>query len=108
VRGAILGLWRYYGGSGGFLGFPTTSDAAAPGGGYVVDFEGGSVYWSPATGAHSITGPLATSYTSRGRSGSALGFPVADSTYVTGGMRSDFQHGSMTWASSSGVVTVSP
>ncbi|HSU00822.1 MAG TPA: N-acetylmuramoyl-L-alanine amidase, partial [Geodermatophilus sp.] len=108
VRGSILSTWLAAGGATGPLGFPTTSDAkTADGRGYVVRFTGGDVYWSPATGSQVVSGAMAKTYWQRGGSSSALGFPTRSSYAVSGGMRTDFEHGSMTWNATSGAVAVS-
>jgi uncharacterized protein with LGFP repeats len=108
VRGSILSTWLAGGGATGPLGFPTTSDAkTADGRGYVVRFQNGDVYWSPATGTQVVAGAMATTYWQRGGSSSALGFPTRSSYPVSGGMRTDFERGSMTWNATSGAVAVS-
>jgi uncharacterized protein with LGFP repeats len=108
VRGDILAAYRAAGGPTGALGFPTTSDArTADGRGYVVRFQGGDVWWSPATGAQVVSGAIAKSYWERGGSSSALGFPTRSSYAVTGGVRTDFERGSMTWNAQTGAVSVS-
>jgi uncharacterized protein with LGFP repeats len=50
---------------------------------------------------------MARTYWQRGGSSSALGFPTRSSYAVSGGMRTDFEHGSMTWNATSGAVAVS-
>jgi uncharacterized protein with LGFP repeats len=215
VRGEILNAWLAAGGATGYLGFPTTSDAAtADGRGYFVRFQGGDVYWSPrpapascgapscppgsrpvgrpgrwasrpratrrprtaavrSCGSRAATctgrrrrgrrscagrscppgsrpvgrpgrwasdderredrrrprvrrplhrrrrvlvagdrqpgrvGAMARTYWQRGGSSSTLGFPTRSSYAVSGGMRTDFEHGSMTWNATSGAVAVS-
>ncbi len=108
VRGSILSTWLAGGGATGPLGFPTTSDAkTADGRGYVVRFQNGDVYWSPATGTQVVSGAMAKTYWQRGGSSSALGFPTRSSYPVSGGMRTDFERGSMTWNATSGAVAVS-
>jgi uncharacterized protein with LGFP repeats len=46
-------------------------------GGWKTDFAGGSIYWSPSTGARMVRGALLQRYVAAGGSAS-LGFPVAD------------------------------
>jgi uncharacterized protein with LGFP repeats len=65
------------------------------------------VYWSPATATQVVSGAMATTYWQRGGSSSALGFPTRSSYPVSGGMRTDFERGSMTWNATSGAVAVS-
>ncbi|MGY1693510.1 N-acetylmuramoyl-L-alanine amidase [Geodermatophilus sp. SYSU D00814] len=109
VAGRILTTWLATGGPSGTLGFPTTSDARTPDGrGYVVRFQGGDVYWSPATDARAVTGALATEYAARGGSTSGLGFPTSSTYAVAGGLRNDFQGGVLTLTTATGAVTVGP
>jgi uncharacterized protein with LGFP repeats len=108
VRGGIRNTWLAAGGTSGFFGFPTTSETVVPGGrGAYVRFQGGDVWWSPATGAQVVSGAIAKSYWERGGSSSALGFPTRSSYAVTGGVRTDFERGSMTWNAQTGAVSVS-
>ncbi|MGY1813428.1 N-acetylmuramoyl-L-alanine amidase [Blastococcus sp. SYSU D00820] len=106
VRGGILATWRALGGTGSAIGFPTTSDAPTPDGrGYVVRFQGGDLYWSPATDTRAVMGRLATAYAARGANASSLGFPVTHTYLIPGGMRVDFQGGSLVLNNATGVVT---
>jgi uncharacterized protein with LGFP repeats len=108
VRGEILKAWLAAGGATGSLGFPTTSDArTADGRGYVVRFQGGDVYWSQAIGARFVLGAMAKTYWQRGGSSSVLGFPTRSSYTVTGGMRTDFERGRISWNATTGAVSVS-
>ncbi|MCW2682985.1 MAG: repeat protein, partial [Blastococcus sp.] len=107
VRGSILRTWIQQGGATGPLGFPVTSDARTPDGrGFVVRFERGDVYWSAATETQAVAGPVAAAYWARGGSGSPLGFPTRTTYAVTGGTRTDFQRGSMTLTTATGVIAV--
>jgi uncharacterized protein with LGFP repeats len=65
------------------------------------------VWWSPATRARFVSGAMAKTYWQRGGSSSALGFPTRSSYAVTGGMRTDFERGRMTWNATTGAVSVS-
>ncbi|MGY1700679.1 hypothetical protein [Geodermatophilus sp. SYSU D00766] len=97
VRGAILQRFVATGGAGGLLGLPVTSDAVAPGGaGYLVAFQRGTVYWSPATGARHVLDAHDTAYRAEGLTASWLGYPVGDTTAVSGGgRRTDFRYGTI-------------
>ena len=108
MRGDILAAYRAAGGPTGYLGFPTSSDArTADGRGYVVRFQGGDIWWSPSTGAQVVSSAMAASYWQRGGSSSTLGFPTRSSYAVTGGMRTDFERGRLTWNAETGAVSVS-
>lgn len=118
VWGAIRGRWRDLGGENGPLGYPVTDELAAPGGrGRYVDFRGGgpvgspraSVYWSAATGAHSVSGPVRAAWLDRGGSAGELGLPTAEPVTVSGGrIRQDFEGGSVVHNPSDGTTTVTP
>ncbi|KAH0566077.1 hypothetical protein GP486_000515 [Trichoglossum hirsutum] len=59
VYGEIYKKWQSLGGEGGYLGYPMTDETSAGAhGGRYNDFNGGSIYWSPAHGAHDHAGPL--------------------------------------------------
>jgi uncharacterized protein with LGFP repeats len=69
-------------------------------------FAEGSIYWTPALGAHEVHGRIRDAWADTGWEAGALGYPVSDEYAVTGGRRSDFQHGSITWAADTDTSTV--
>lgn len=98
VTGAILDRWKAIGGTGSALGFPTRDEAKTPDGvGRFSEFEAGSVYWSPATGAWEVpVGILqkwATEGFEQGRLGYPIGAPQSDGVYR---MTQQFEHGTIT------------
>jgi hypothetical protein len=95
VGGAILGAYGAHGQERGPLGYPTSNEIALTGGA-VNRFQGGSVYWSPRTGAHPVIGALLAAYGARGYERGALGYPTSDPHPVAGGTRVDFERGSLT------------
>jgi len=107
VHGAILAKFRvaryaaYYG-------LPITDESKTPDGiGRYNHFTSGrSIYWTPSTGAHLIYGSIRARWASLGWERSRLGYPTTDEYSITGGHRNDFQHGSITWSSVTGAVTV--
>jgi uncharacterized protein with LGFP repeats len=85
VRGAILDRWRSLGAQTGVLGYPVGDDTAAWGGGYETRFSGGTIYWSPQSGAQMIRrGPLLEHYVASGGP-QALGYPLSDDETIDGG-----------------------
>jgi uncharacterized protein with LGFP repeats len=92
------GSWLGSGAEGGFLGYPA-SDAFGPlrDGGWGQHFQGGSVYWSPATGAHTVSGAIRSQWSRLGWEGGRLGYPTSDQYGVRGGLAQNFQHGTITW-----------
>jgi hypothetical protein len=87
VCGAILAKYQSLGGPTGFLGLPTTDETGTPDGiGRFNHFaNGGSIYWTPTTGAWSIHGAIRVKWASLGWERSFLGYPVTDETGAPGG-----------------------
>ncbi|WP_459963453.1 LGFP repeat-containing protein [Nocardia sp. IFM 10818] len=105
VYGAIRDKWSAMAWERGFLGYPI-SDEVGVTGGRASQFQGGNVYWSAGTAAHEVHGAILSRYLQFGGTGSTLGLPVSDEYDITGGRRSDFQHGAIEWNATTGVVTV--
>lgn len=81
VHGGIYGAYKAAGGAGGRLGFPTTDEKITPDkiGAYnhFSGSGGASIYWSPATGAHSVQGAIRSKWASLGWE-KGLGYPTTD------------------------------
>ncbi len=102
------------GGPGGFLGQPIDAGAGsaemdtADGRGRVRDFEGGSIYWTPTTGAHEVHGDIRARWADMSWERSYLRYPVEDerNAFPTerplgqfqGARTSRFQGGYIVWA----------
>jgi uncharacterized protein with LGFP repeats len=98
VVGPVKTLWASTAYEKGPLGYPTTSTVETAGGtGSFSVFQHGRIYWSAATGAQSVSGPIADRWLSEGAEGGALGFPTT--SVVTGadglGQYVNFQNGSI-------------
>jgi beta-glucosidase-like glycosyl hydrolase len=110
IRGPIRTQWTALGAGSGVLGYPTSDTrACADGTGRYNTFSrgsGGSIYWSPATGAHEVMGAIRARWISLGAEHGTLGYPTSGEYTVTVGRQSDFQHGSITWNRSTGTTTV--
>ncbi|MGY1706294.1 N-acetylmuramoyl-L-alanine amidase [Geodermatophilus sp. SYSU D00697] len=107
VRGSILTTWLAWGGAGGALGFPTTSDAKTPEGkGYFVRFQRGGVYYSQATGTQVVLGGIHDTWLAAGGTRSSLGFPTTSDTPAAGGAYVRFQGGDVYWSPSTGIRVV--
>jgi uncharacterized protein with LGFP repeats len=105
TTGAIRDRWAALGWERG-MGFPTIDDTPTPGGkGYYNHFQAGSIYWSPTTGAHAVRGGFRETWSSLGWETSWLGFPTKDEYAVDGGLRMEFEGGTLTWNRSSGAIT---
>ncbi|WP_432497922.1 LGFP repeat-containing protein [Kineococcus auxinigenes] len=103
VRGLIFDEWGATGWENGVLGYPTTSETPIRGGAF-NHFQGGSIYWSPTTGAHVVRGAIREAWAAQGWETGRLGYPTSDEYDVPGGRRSDFAGGSITWTPAGGAV----
>ncbi len=106
AREVTLGIrdaWARVGWENGRLGFPTTNQLVTPDSfGRVSHFQGGSIFWSPATGAHAVDGGIRNHWASTGWERGGLGYPVSDAYPIAEGFRQDFQRGSIIWSRSTG------
>ena len=103
LHGDIEAKWSSAGSENSTVGFPITDENSISGGAF-QEFETGSIYWSPSSGAHIVLGAIRDKWGSLGRENSSLGFPVTDEYAIPGGARSDFQGGCITWTPSTGAV----
>jgi hypothetical protein len=107
VHGLIRDAWAALGWEAGFVGYPITDETTTPdGAGRYNVFQGASIYWSPATGAHEVHGHIRDRYAQLGWEAGELGYPTSDEYAVDGGRRSDFEHGSITWTAQTDTTTV--
>jgi len=106
LRGAILAGYLTLGGPAGPVGVPTTDElASADSAGRYNHFTGSggvSIYWTATTGAHEVKGAIRTRWAALGWEQGRLGYPTSNEYPVTGGGRSDFQRGSITWTAATG------
>lgn len=105
VHGAIRGKYSALGWERSFLGYPLTNETTTPDGvGRYNHFQGGSIYWSPSTGAWEVHGAIRAHWASLGWERSPLGYPISDELVVYGGAAriSHFQRGSIYWSASAG------
>ena len=76
------------------LGMPTSDEAGVPGvpGARMTTFQGGTIYWSPATGGHVVYGGIGAEYAATANERDAygtvvqriLGMPTSDEAGVPG------------------------
>ncbi len=75
---AIDQAWQAAGGDGSPVG-TKDGDAYAVGDGFAQNFSGGKIFFTPATGAHLLFGPILDTYQAQGGpADSDLGFPTID------------------------------
>jgi uncharacterized protein with LGFP repeats len=105
VGGAIRWTWAEQGWERGSLGYPLTHESGTPDGrGRYNHFEGGSLYWTPQTGAQALGGPIRQTWAELGYERGALGYPVTDGTGTPDGRGryNHFQGGSLYWTPETG------
>jgi len=105
VHGAIAQKWQSLGGAGGFLRQPLTNETPTPDGvGRFNHFQGGSIYWTPNTGAHEVHGMIRNKWESLGWERSSLGYPISDELDMGDGRGrfSNFQGGTIFWSDKTG------
>ncbi|GAA2035937.1 hypothetical protein WDZ16_03985 [Pseudokineococcus marinus] len=95
TSGPVRSRWAATGWERGPLGYPTSDPITLAGGGVLSRFQGGNVYWTRATGAHEVTGPTLVRYGQLGWENGRLGYPTSGPQPVAGGVRTDFQGGSI-------------
>lgn len=98
--GAIAERYNVLGGTTGFLGQPVSAETATPSGGAYRRFQGGTIYWSAATGPRVVQPPVLGRYARMGAERSVLRYPITDQrTTVDGrGRYNEFQGGSIYWS----------
>ena len=108
VFGGIREKWDAWGLENGPLGYPVTDEEGGltRGGGY-QQFQNGRIYWSSASGAHAVTGPIADTWVAAGAENGALGYPLDDGRAVGADRVQRFEGGTITYHDATGTVTVS-
>jgi hypothetical protein len=109
VRGIIRDKWVQLGEYGGFLGYPVTDESTTPDGiGRYNHFQGGSIYWTPNTGAFEVHGPIRDKWAQLGWEKSILGYPTADEAATPDGIGryQSFQSGSIYWTPNTGAFEI--
>ncbi len=107
VHGGIKEKWLRLGFENGALGYPTSGQLSAPGG-VRQTFEGGTIFWSSASGAVRFSSDLYTAWVAYGAESGYFGKPTTDSIC---GLRSNgcyqlFQTGTLYWTAETGAQTV--
>lgn len=111
VHGLIRQKWANLGWERSFLGYPTTDETPGrelEGKGRFNRFQGGGIWWHPATGAFEVHGAILQKYLELGAEGSLLGYPTTDETGTPDGVGrfNHFQLGSIYWTPYTGAHEV--
>lgn len=106
--GAIRSYWLQWGAETGRMKYPTTDLVCGlAAGGCKQEYQGGAMYWSPATGAFDIGGAfLPTWRNNYGAESGSWGYPTSGEYWVgSTGTRQNFQNGHyLTWNASTGAL----
>jgi hypothetical protein len=100
VLGDIRNAWQSVGWENSALGFPITDETVTPDRrGRFSHFQGGSIYWTPETGAHIVDGPIRDKWASFGWEQSFLGFPTSNVMAYPheNGSESNFEYGNLVY-----------
>jgi uncharacterized protein with LGFP repeats len=107
VHGDIRIHYGRKGGHRGFLRYPVTDETGTPDGvGRFNHFEGGSIYWTPRTGAKEVHGAIREEWARMGWERSWLRYPVSDEQDMPGGRVSFSEGGKIEWTPSGGAKAV--
>jgi uncharacterized protein with LGFP repeats len=115
VTGGIAGKWNEVGRVA--YGYPITDETGTPDGRgrynhfRAVQMPGNpeaSIYWTAATGTHTIYGAIRGKWASLGWERSWLGYPTSDEYQDGNYRRSNFEHGFIRWTSQGGPEAFTP
>jgi uncharacterized protein with LGFP repeats len=101
IHGAIWQLYQTLGMHNSFLELPVTDETGCPDGvGRFNQFVGGSIYWTPQTGAHEVHGAIWQKWSSLGWERGPLGYPISNELPTADGKNrfNNFQNGAIYWA----------
>ncbi|GAA4284604.1 hypothetical protein GCM10022261_21350 [Brevibacterium daeguense] len=103
--GGIRSAWSRTGWENGKLRYPTTNERCGlRNSGCYQTFQGGSIHWSPNTGAHPTWGAIRSTWRDNGWEKGRLGYPKSDEYSISGGMAQDFEFGRITWKPGQGTT----
>ncbi len=108
VHGSILANYLAMGGPSSILGLPVTDETTTPDriGRFNHFVGGGSIYWTPATGAHEVYGAIRAKWSALGWELGLPGYPVTGEYAVANGRASNFQHANIYWGPTTGAFEV--
>ncbi|WP_282948091.1 LGFP repeat-containing protein [Cellulomonas endometrii] len=93
----LMQAWARVGWENGILGYPTSEPVSGlRDGGRYQNFVGGSIHYSPATGAHATSGAVRAAWAAAGWETGPYGYPVGDAVTSGGTVSQQFQSGTIT------------
>lgn len=103
VLGEIEARYLQMGGTGGKLGCPLTGELSNPDGvGKRTQFAGGTIYWSPRSGAWPVWGAIGDRWCDEGCEGSWIGYPTSYERTVGREVQQSFQCAVIHWEDQGG------
>ncbi|MBT0566654.1 LGFP repeat-containing protein [Williamsia sp. CHRR-6] len=96
ISGPIRAKWGEFNWENGKLGYPVTNEFTE-GNAKVNFFQGGTIYYSKATGAHPVWGGILFKWRARGGVNSTLGLPIGDEQGFGFYYSQKFQNGTLYW-----------
>ncbi|WP_346960674.1 M43 family zinc metalloprotease, partial [uncultured Arthrobacter sp.] len=105
TMGPIGTAWAGLGSARGKLGYPVANEVCGlASGGCSQRFQGGTIHWSPGTGARATWGGIRSTWTSLGAERGKLGYPRGNETcgLPNGGCYQQFQGGDIHWSPATG------
>ncbi|MQA33308.1 S8 family serine peptidase [Modestobacter roseus] len=109
VLDPVAAGWARQGWESGPLGYPVTDMGCQPGdGGCFQHFQGGTVMWSPSSGAWPVSGALRDGWFASGSEAGRLRYPTSGATcgLRNGGCLQRFQGGALYWSPRTGAHAV--
>ena len=104
VGGAIRATWLA---TKSRMGNPTSREIRGlKNGGAAQNFQRGAIVWSPKTGAKISVGGIRGAWLRAGAQNGKLGYPKTNEYNIRGGLRQDYQGGSVIWSRSTSRTTV--
>ncbi|MCQ4120516.1 N-acetylmuramoyl-L-alanine amidase [Rhodococcus tibetensis] len=97
--------WVAEGGDTGPLGQAVTGLLQAKAGNQGAQFTNGAIYTSPNGGVWSVLGQIFKTWQNLGADNGELGLPTSDEYPIPGGLRTDFENGSLIFNELTGIVT---
>jgi uncharacterized protein with LGFP repeats len=92
LAGAVRARYIAVKGQNSGLGYPTTDTVCGlRSSGCAQHFQGGSIYYSPRTGARVVAGAIRARYVAFGAHNSRWGYPTSDQYAIRGGVAQKFQ-----------------
>jgi hypothetical protein len=97
------------GGDAGWQGAATAGQSCGGDGGCSQPFQHTTLYWTPQTGAHAVSGGIGATWDGLGAAQGVLGYPVAEMVcgLRDGGCGQAFASGAVYWSAASGTHAVS-